>query len=71
MYKKNLGFQNQLFSIYKLCCYYRFNIFCKRKVYIFCLFRNCLIAVTLECTYIFMFFKLFSLKLKILTNGYD
>lgn len=60
---KNLGFQSQLFSIYKLCCYYRFNIFCKRKVH-FLPVQNCLIAVTLECIYNFMFFKLFSLKLK-------
>lgn len=36
---KNLDFHSQLFSIYKLCCYYRLNIFCKEK-YIFCLFRT-------------------------------
>ena len=60
---KSLDFQSQLFSIYKLCCYYRLNIFCKRKVH-FLPVQNCLIAVTLECIYNFMFFKLFSLKLK-------
>lgn len=67
---KSLGFQSQLFSIYKLCCYYRLNVFCKRNV-LFLPVQNCLIAVTLECIYSFMFFKLFSLKLKKkMTNKY-
>lgn len=63
MYTKIWIFKASFFSIYKLCCYYRLNIFCKRKVH-FLPVQNCLIAVTLECIYNFMFFKLFSLKLK-------
>lgn len=52
---KNLGFQSQLFSIYKLCCYYRLNIFCKRKVH----FSACSELFNSSYSYVYLHFYVF------------